>query len=306
MTQQGGPRIRFGLTSIGTATASVTSKELPHLTASLFPSSRRHEQITFTSRSASWGGFSIHRALCSLAPAPQKKTRYRFPGPTSPHPPLQSQPLGRGQAVGPGVGDTASTLPPGSLGAPKSQASVKRQQTQAVKRGSRGSPPAPEAPRPGRAGQGRAGGSPRLPGAAPTAAEQKRSGSGAGRGAGREQQQRRPGRSWGGGRGGKGPGTASTCGHLPPPRPGTDRGERGFSLPPALFLLPPPLPPAPVCKTNPPQGSEQRETPAPERGGLRRILKLSNQHSLVVCFAKRRMQIRSLSPSLNQADSECS
>lgn len=136
----------------------------------------------------------------------------------------------------------------------------------AVKRGSRGSPPAPEAPRHGQAGQGRAGGSPRLPGAAPTAAEQKRSGSGAGRGAGREQQ-RRPGRSWGGGRGGKGPGTASTCGHLPPPRPGTGRGERGFSLPPAFFLLPPPLPPAPVCKTNPPQGSEQRETPAPERGG---------------------------------------
>lgn len=215
------------------------------------------------------------------------------------------------------MGDTASTLPPGSLGAPKSQASDKRQQTQRERGGRpgpggearvQGQPPGPggaEA-RPGRTGQGRAGGSPRLPGAAPTAAEQKRSGSGAGRGAGREQQ-RRPGRSWGGGRGGKGPGTASTCGHLPPPRPGTGRGERGFSLPPAFFLLPPPLPPAPVCKTNPPQGSEQRETPVPERGGgLRRILKLSNQHSLVVCFSKRRMQIRSLSPSLNQADSECS
>lgn len=262
MTQQGGPRIRFGLTSIGTATASVTSKELPHLTASLFPSSRRHEQITFTSRSASWGGFSIHTALCSLAPAPQKKhvTDFQVP-PRLTHRCRAS--LWEGdKRLDRGWGDTASTLPPGSLGAPKSQASVKRQQTQAVKRGSRGSPPAPEAPRPGRAGQG---GAPAYLGPPPP----RRSRSGAD-----PERDAAPAGSSSGGRGGAGAGGEEGRGRAPHPPAGTcprrgrapigGSGDFPFPQPSSssllLFLLRPS-----AKQTGHKEASS--ETPAPERGG---------------------------------------
>lgn len=196
--------------------------------------------------------------------------------------------MGRRQAAGLGVGDTASTLPPGSLGAPKSQASVKRQQTQnagereAAGTGRRSEGPG-AAPRPRRrqepAGKSRGEspltwGRPRRGGAE---AERIRSGT-----------RRRPGAAAAGeelGRGERRKGAGHRI-HLRAPAP-ADAGHRQGGA--GVFPSPSPLPPpssSSSCarlQNKPGTGKRAARDTSPRVGGLRQsFLKLSNQYSLVL------------------------